>query len=115
MLDGNPDGVIGAGSGIEHYEPMGRRMQDSPTYGRQAAFRLDDVDFAHLYVPPGFLHGFQALTETADVCYRIDAPHDPTEDIAVRYDDPDLAIDWPLPVSIISDRDAAAGSFAALR
>jgi dTDP-4-dehydrorhamnose 3,5-epimerase len=88
--------------------------RDSPTYGRHAAFRLDDVDFAHLYVPPGFLHGFQALTEIADVCYRIDAPHDPAEDIAVRYDDPDLAIEWPLPVSIISDRDAAAGSFAAL-
>ncbi|HEY2699234.1 MAG TPA: dTDP-4-dehydrorhamnose 3,5-epimerase family protein [Pseudonocardiaceae bacterium] len=87
---------------------------DSPTYGSQAAFRLDDVDFAHLYVPPGFLHGFQALTEIADVCYRIDAPHDPTEDIAVRYDDPGLGIDWPLPVSMISDRDAGAGSFAAL-
>ncbi|HJP80165.1 MAG TPA: dTDP-4-dehydrorhamnose 3,5-epimerase [Pseudonocardiaceae bacterium] len=87
---------------------------DSPTYGKQAAFRLDDVDFAHLYVPPGFLHGFQALSAIADVCYRIDAPHDPAEDVAVRYDDPDLAIDWPLPVSIISDRDAGAGSFAAL-
>jgi dTDP-4-dehydrorhamnose 3,5-epimerase len=87
---------------------------DSPTYRRHAAFRLDDVDFAHLYVPPGFLHGFQAVSEIADVCYRIDAPHDPTEDIAVRYDDPDLAIDWPLPVSVISDRDANAGSFARL-
>lgn len=86
----------------------------SPTYARHAAFRLDDVDFAHLYVPPGFLHGFQALTEVADVCYRIDRPHDPAEDIAVRYDDPDLGIEWPLPVSIVSDRDAAAGSFAAL-
>jgi dTDP-4-dehydrorhamnose 3,5-epimerase len=87
---------------------------DSPTFGRAAAFRLDDVDFAHLYVPPGFLHGFQALTDIADVCYRIDKPHDPTEDVAVRYDDPDLAIDWPLAVSLISDRDAAAGSMAAL-
>jgi dTDP-4-dehydrorhamnose 3,5-epimerase len=86
----------------------------SPTYRRHAAFRLDDVDFAHLYVPPGFLHGFQALTEVADVCYRIDRPHDPAEDIAVRYDDPDLAIGWPLPVSVISERDAGAGSFAAL-
>ena len=87
---------------------------DSPTYRRHAAFRLDDVDFAHLYVPPGFLHGFQALTDIADVCYRIDRPHDPAEDIAVRYDDPDLGIDWPLPVSIISDRDAKAGRFAEL-
>lgn len=84
----------------------------SPTFGAHETFRLDDDDFAHLYVPAGFLHGFQALTELADVCYRIDRPHDPTEDIGVRYDDPDLGISWPLPVSAISARDAAAASFA---
>lgn len=83
----------------------------SPTFGRHEAFRLDDVDFAHLFVPAGFLHGFQALTEVADVCYRIDRPHDPAEDIGVRYDDPELGISWPLAVSAISARDAAAGSF----
>lgn len=87
---------------------------DSPTFGRHESFTLDDNDFRHLYVPPGMLHGFQALTETADVCYRIDRPHDPTMDLAVRYDDPDLAIDWPLPVSVVSTRDAAAGSWADL-
>ena len=86
----------------------------SPTFGRHQAFRLDDADFHTLYVPPGLLHGFQTLTGTADVCYRIDRPHDPAEDLAVRYDDPELAIDWPLPVSRISDRDAAAGSWAEL-
>jgi dTDP-4-dehydrorhamnose 3,5-epimerase len=83
----------------------------SPTYGRHEVFRLDDVDFAHLYIPPGMLHGFQALTDVADVCYRIDRPHNPAEDVAVRYDDPDLAIDWPLPVSTISERDLAAGAW----
>jgi dTDP-4-dehydrorhamnose 3,5-epimerase len=87
----------------------------SPTFGQHRAFRLDDLDFAHLYVPPGFLHGFQALTETSDVCYRIDREHDPAEDIAVRYDDPELAIAWPSPVITISARDSAAGSWAALR
>jgi dTDP-4-dehydrorhamnose 3,5-epimerase len=87
----------------------------SPTFGAHQAFRLDDVDFAHLYVPAGFLHGFQTLTDTADVCYRIDREHDPAEDLAVRYDDPDLKIDWPLPVTMISARDAAAGSWAALQ
>jgi dTDP-4-dehydrorhamnose 3,5-epimerase len=87
----------------------------SPTFGRQEAFHLDDEAFWHLYVPPGFLHGFQALTEVADVCYRIDRPHDPAEDLAVRYDDPDLAIAWPLPIGTVSPRDAAAGSWAALR
>jgi dTDP-4-dehydrorhamnose 3,5-epimerase len=86
----------------------------SGTFGRSASFRLDDVEGRHLYVPPGFLHGFQVLTEWADVCYRIDREHDPTEDLAVRYDDPDLAIDWPLPVSTVSARDAGAGSWQQL-
>ncbi|MGW5454510.1 dTDP-4-dehydrorhamnose 3,5-epimerase [Nocardia sp. NPDC003979] len=87
----------------------------SPTFGARQAFRLDDELFHHLYVPPGFLHGFQALTEVADVCYRIDRPHDPAEDLGVAYDDPDLDIDWPLPVTVVSDRDARAGSWARLR
>ncbi|MDT7758997.1 MAG: dTDP-4-dehydrorhamnose 3,5-epimerase, partial [Mycobacterium sp.] len=43
---------------------------DSPTFGQHEAFTLDDNDFRHLYVPPGLLHGFQVLTDTADVCYR---------------------------------------------
>ncbi|KAA0023867.1 dTDP-4-dehydrorhamnose 3,5-epimerase [Antrihabitans cavernicola] len=88
--------------------------RDSPTFGRQQAFLLDDSEFRHLYVPPGFLHGFQALTDTADVCYRIDRPHDPTEDLGVAYDDPGLAIDWPLPVTVVSPRDAKAGSWTQL-
>lgn len=84
---------------------------DSPTFGRHEAFRLDDEEFRHLYVPPGFLHGFQALTDEADVCYRIDRPHDPAEDVGVAHDDPDLAIDWPHPVGVVSARDATAGSW----
>jgi dTDP-4-dehydrorhamnose 3,5-epimerase len=86
----------------------------SKTFRRQQAFLLDDNDFRHLYVPPGFLHGFQALTATADVCYRIDRPHNATEDLAVAYDDPELALAWPLPVSVVSARDAAAGSWREL-
>jgi dTDP-4-dehydrorhamnose 3,5-epimerase len=86
---------------------------DSPTYGQHETFLLDDETFKHLYIPPGMLHGFQALTPTADVCYRIDRPHDPSEDVAVRYDDPDLGIEWPLPVTVISARDLAAGRFHA--
>jgi dTDP-4-dehydrorhamnose 3,5-epimerase len=87
----------------------------SPTFGQQESFRLDDEELCHLYVPPGLLHGFQVLTDLADVCYRIDRAHDPAEDLAVRYDDPDLAISWPLPEAIVSDRDAAAGAWAQLR
>ncbi|GAA4865096.1 dTDP-4-dehydrorhamnose 3,5-epimerase family protein [Actinomycetospora straminea] len=83
----------------------------SPTFGTVATFRLDDADHHHLYVPPGLLHGFQALTDTADVCYRIDRPHAPGEDLAVAHDDPDLAISWPVPVTAISERDRTAGTW----
>lgn len=87
----------------------------SPTFGRHQSFLLDDVGFAHLFVPRGFLHGFQALTDIADVCYRIDREHNPAEDIAVRYDDPALGIAWPRPVTVVSARDAAAGTWPELR
>ena len=86
----------------------------SPTFGKTMSVRLDDETFITLYVPPGLLHGFQALTEHADTCYRIDREHDPSEDLAVRYDDPTLKIDWPLPVTAISERDLSAGSWPEL-
>jgi dTDP-4-dehydrorhamnose 3,5-epimerase len=86
----------------------------SPTFGDNLSVLLDDETFVTLYVPPGFLHGFQALTKVADVCYRIDREHDPADDLAVRYDDPDLGIQWPEPVGTISARDQSAGSWTEL-
>ncbi|TCK27709.1 dTDP-4-dehydrorhamnose 3,5-epimerase family protein [Pseudonocardia endophytica] len=86
----------------------------SPTFGRVAGFLLDDTDMRHLYIPAGCLHGFQALSETVDTCYRIDTPHEPTEDVAVRFDDPDLAVRWPLAAGTMSGRDRAAGSWSDL-
>jgi dTDP-4-dehydrorhamnose 3,5-epimerase len=85
---------------------------DSPTYLNQASFTLTGISQRSLYVPAGCAHGFQALTDPADVSYRIDRRHDPAEDVAIAYDDPDLAISWPLPVALRSARDAAAGSLA---
>lgn len=87
---------------------------DAATFGQWTSFRLDDVSMRQLYVPPGFLHGFQVLTEVADVCYRIDREHDPSENISVRFDDPDLAVSWPAPVTLMSDNDRVAGSWADL-
>jgi dTDP-4-dehydrorhamnose 3,5-epimerase len=83
----------------------------SPTFGRHQGFRLDDDELCVLYVPRGFLHGFQVLSEVVDICYRIDRPHDPREDLSVRYDDPDLAIAWPEPPDTLSPRDQSAGSW----
>ena len=96
------------------YDVLVDVRRTSATFGRKQAFTIDDDSFSHLFVPAGFLHGFQALTGCADVCYRIDRGHDPTEDLAVAYDDPSLGIEWPLPVSAVSPRDASAGSWDAL-
>lgn len=105
--------LVRCANGAVHDVLVDARPQ-SPTFGRHDAFLLDDIGFRHLYVPPGMLHGFQALTDSADVCYRIDRPHDPAEDIGVAHDDPDLGIVWPLPATLLSPRDAAAGSWAEL-
>ena len=80
----------------------------SPTYRQWESFELRDTGQLSLYVPAGCAHGFQALTNPADVSYRIDRPHDPTEDVSIAFDDPELAIPWPLPVTIRSERDRLA-------
>jgi dTDP-4-dehydrorhamnose 3,5-epimerase len=77
------------------------------------SFELRDTEQTTLYVQSGCAHGFQALTEPADVSYRIDRPHDPSEDVSIAFDDPELAIPWPLPVTLMSGRDKAAQSLSA--
>jgi dTDP-4-dehydrorhamnose 3,5-epimerase len=80
----------------------------SATFGRWLSFDLNGTKQRSIYVPPGCAHGFQVLTETADTAYRIDRPHDPTEDLTITYDDPTLAIPWPMDVTIMSDSDREA-------
>jgi dTDP-4-dehydrorhamnose 3,5-epimerase len=85
----------------------------SPTYRNWESFDLRGDEQVSLYVPAGCAHGFQALTDPADVSYRIDRPHDPAEDVSIAFDDPGLAIPWPLPAALMSARDRAAGSLSA--
>jgi dTDP-4-dehydrorhamnose 3,5-epimerase len=84
----------------------------STTYQNWESFELRDVEQMTLYVPAGCAHGFQALTDTADVSYMIDRAHDPSEDVSIAFDDPGLAIPWPLPVTVMSPRDRLAPSLA---
>ena len=80
----------------------------SPTYRNWESFELSGDSQVSLYVPAGCAHGFQALTDPADTSYRIDRPHDPAEDVSITFDDPELGIPWPLPVTVMSDRDRLA-------
>jgi dTDP-4-dehydrorhamnose 3,5-epimerase len=88
--------------------------RDSPTYLRWESFTLTGEEQTSVYIPAGCAHGFQALTEPADISYRIDRPHNPAEDLTFAYDDPTLGIPWPLPVTVISERDRMAPSLADL-
>jgi len=84
----------------------------SPTYRNWESFELRDDEQVTVYVPAGCAHGFQALTDPADVSYMIDRAHDPSEDVSIAFDDPGLAIGWPLPVTVISPRDRLAPPLA---
>lgn len=84
----------------------------SPTYRLWMTVVLDDVDHRSVWLPAGLAHGYQALTPTADVCCRVNRIERPEYEVTIRYDDPDLAIPWPLPVTNVSDRDAAAPALA---
>ena len=82
----------------------------SPTYGEWAGMELDDAGMRVLYVPVGFAHGFCVLSAVADVIYKQSAYYDPELERAIAWNDPDIAIEWPLPRAqlTVSDRDAAA-------
>ena len=77
----------------------------SPTRGRHVAVVLSAELGNQAYVPAGFAHGFQTLEDDTEVCYQISAPYSAEHARGYRYDDPTLAIPWPQPMTMISDRD----------
>jgi dTDP-4-dehydrorhamnose 3,5-epimerase len=85
----------------------------SPSYGRWVAAELSAENGVQLWAPRGFLHGFVTLEPGTDVLYKVDAPYDAASDGAVRFDDPDLAIDWGIDPkdAVLSDKDARAPAF----
>ncbi|MDX1645245.1 MAG: dTDP-4-dehydrorhamnose 3,5-epimerase, partial [Thermoanaerobaculia bacterium] len=87
---------------------------DSATFGRWEAVRLDADAPSQLWVPPGFAHGFVALAEPTVVLYKCTALYDADDEIGIRWDDPDLAIDWPVRSPVLSDKDAALPTLAEL-
>ena len=85
----------------------------SPTYGAWVAEELSAENGVQLLVPRGFLHGFVTLVPDTDVLYKVDAPYAPDLDGAVRFDDPDLGIDWGIDPAraVLSEKDARAPCF----
>lgn len=78
----------------------------SPTYGHWYGTELSAANRKQLYIPKGFAHGFQTLAADTDVLYLISAPYEPSFATGIRWNDPDLAIQWPLPAGpVVSERD----------
>jgi dTDP-4-dehydrorhamnose 3,5-epimerase len=77
----------------------------SPTYRRWQGVELSVANRRQLYAPEGFAHGFQTLCDDTEVGYLISAYYAPQAASGIRYDDPAFAIDWPLPVNAISEKD----------
>ncbi len=86
----------------------------SPDFGRWTAFELDDRRHQQLWIPEGFAHGFQVLSETATFHYLCTRPYRPDCDAAIAWDDPDIGIDWPLAPTGLSSKDAQAPRLSAL-
>lgn len=86
--------------------------RDSPTYRRWFGTQLSAESARQLWVPPGFAHGFVALSEVADVIYKVTAPYVASDQHCVIWNDRELAIAWPVTDPLLSQRDRSAPSLA---
>ena len=86
----------------------------SPSYGKHAAVTLSAENWAQLWIPGGFLHGFCTLEPATEVIYKVTADYDKSAERAVVWNDPDLALPWPVEAGqeLLSDKDRAAPRLA---
>ena len=87
----------------------------SPSFGRWVGLELDAATPRQLYIPVGFIHGFCVLSETAVVEYKCTDVYCPGDELGVRWDDPDIGIEWPLEAPLLSEKDAVLPALADIR
>jgi dTDP-4-dehydrorhamnose 3,5-epimerase len=87
----------------------------SPTFARWFGIELSDDTSLQLYMPPGFAHGFCVLSEMADLHYKVSRFFDPADEGGIVWNDPDLAIDWPIDKPSLSRRDAGYPRLSEIR
>jgi len=88
--------------------------KDSPTFGEWVGFFLNEENKQQLYVPEGFAHGFCVTSETAEVIYKCTDLYSPSDEGCLMWNDPDVAIEWPLESPVLSEKDKQGLSLAQL-
>jgi dTDP-4-dehydrorhamnose 3,5-epimerase len=86
---------------------------DSPTYKQWIGVELTADNYKMLYVPEGFAHGFITLEDNTEATYQVTEFYTPGAERGLRYDDPTFAIQWPIPVEVISGKDASWQDYVA--
>lgn len=86
----------------------------SPTFGRHVSFELTDQNRSQYWIPRGFAHGFIVLSDSADLLYKCDEFYSPADEAVLRWDDPELGIDWRCAAPIVSSRDRKGLTLAQL-
>jgi dTDP-4-dehydrorhamnose 3,5-epimerase len=81
----------------------------SPTWAEWEAFELSEDNHRQLYAPVGFAHGFVVTSDVADVMYKLDSPYDGSVERGIRWDDPQVGVEWPSGIEfVLSERDQTA-------
>ncbi len=77
----------------------------SPSFGRHVKVQLSEESRRQLWIPRGFAHGFVVISEVAEFFYKCDDLYSPADELVLRFDDPELGIDWGISAPIVSERD----------
>lgn len=93
------------------FDVMVDLRRDAPTYCHWQSFELSEENGRAVYVPPGFAHGFQSLSDNSLISYQMTTPYRADREHGVRWNDPAFGIAWPLPDPILSARDAGYPDF----
>lgn len=95
----------------EIYDVVVDLREDSKTFGKWKAFILSSENKNQLYIPAGFAHGFCVLSEEAIVSYKTTSYYLPEAEITLRWNDPNIGVDWPVNDPVLSERDNIGQSF----
>jgi len=110
----NPQGKLVSVLEGEVYDVAVDIRRGSPTFGKWAAVVLTGDNKRHFWIPEGFAHGFAVLSDHATFMYQCTALYDRVADAGIRWNDADIAVDWPVAEPILSEKDAHAPFLAEL-